>query len=384
MAKLQLARAESVGVVPVDMPADADIIVDALFGAGLSRPLSEEMINAVDTLNSMSGFKIACDIPTGLDDGGKVQSTALKSDKTVTMGALKESLYSDEAKNYAGDIVCVDLGIKRILYEDDSKVFLLEESDFVPPTRKKLDSHKGTYGHVAVFCGEKEGAGIIAASAAARFGAGLSTLVVHEKIVPPSFLMHANMLPSSATAIAVGMGLGNHFESETLHKDIVENDLPIVLDADSFYREDMLTILNQKDRTVVLTPHPREFSAMWRILRDEVLTVEQIQKNRFSVVRNYQETFPNTVLILKGANMIIAGKGKIFVNPIGTPALAKGGSGDVLSGLIVALLAQGYSALDAAINGSLALTMAPKNYPGNNYSLIPLDLIEMLPEIISK
>jgi len=384
MAKLQLARAESVGVVPVDMPADADIIVDALFGAGLSRPLSEEMINAVDTLNSMSGFKIACDIPTGLDDGGKVQSTALKSDMTVTMGALKESLYSDEAKNYAGDIVCVDLGIERILYEDDSKVFLLEESDFVPPTRKKLDSHKGTYGHVAVFCGEKEGAGIIAASAAARFGAGLSTLVVHEKIVPPSFLMHANMLPSSATAIAVGMGLGNHFESETLHKDIVENDLPIVLDADSFYREDMLTILNQKDRTVVLTPHPREFSAMWRILRDEVLTVEQIQKNRFSVVRNYQETFPNTVLILKGANMIIAGKGKIFVNPIGTPALAKGGSGDVLSGLIVALLAQGYSALDAAINGSLALTMAAKNYPGNNYSLIPLDLIEMLPEIISK
>jgi len=113
-------------------------------------------------------------------------------------------------------------------------------------------------------------------------------------------------------------------------------------------------------------------------LRNETLSVEEIQKNRFAAVRNFQKLFPRAVLILKGANMIVSGDDKLYVNSLGVPALAKGGSGDVLSGLVVALLAQGYSALDAAIQGSLALAIAAKNYGGNNYSLLPIDLIEAL------
>jgi len=108
------------------------------------------------------------------------------------------------------------------------------------------------------------------------------------------------------------------------------------------------------------------------------LSVDYIQENRFDIAREFTSHFPNAVLLLKGANPIIAHLGKLYINPLGDERLAKGGSGDVLSGLIVSLLAQGYSALDSAINGSLALSIFAKRYNGTNYSMLPTDLIESL------
>jgi hydroxyethylthiazole kinase-like uncharacterized protein yjeF len=294
------------------------------------------------------------------------------------MGALKEALYLDEAKDYAGEVICVDLGVDRSLYEFESDTSVLERQDLKLPTRTQQSTHKGTFGHAALLCGEKEGAAIIAGSAALRFGAGLATLVIHEQVPAPPYLMTATVVPEGATALAVGMGLGGYFEQEFLRRYVLESRLPLLLDADSFYSEELLSVLEQKDRKIVLTPHPKEFASLWKITMGESISVAEIQKHRFAYLRKFAEHFPHIVLLLKGANMLIAYQNSVWINPLGTAKLSKGGSGDVLGGVIVSLLAQGYSAEEAAISGSLALTLAAEQLDGSSYGMLPTDLVEAL------
>jgi len=378
MAKLQLKRAKAVGVNIVDSIENADVVLDALFGAGLSREIDEETQFIVHKLNSLTGYRIACDIPTGVGENGCLMPMAFHADITITMGAYKEALFLDESKDSIGKIIRVDLGVSSEMYETKSKTRLLETSDIKLPRRNSLSTHKGSFGHAAVFCGEKEGAGIIAGMAASRFGAGLTTLVVHEKVSPPAWLMHSTVVPSNASAIAIGMGLGEHFESEFLQKYVIESHLPIVLDADSFHHSEILGILEQKERDIVITPHPKEFAALWEHLTGEPVSVAQIQKRRFEIVRRFNALYPHVTLLLKGATMLIAQEEQLYINPLGSSKLSKGGSGDVLSGLIVSLLAQGYSGIEAAIQGSLALTLAAQHYNGASYAMLPTDMIEAL------
>ena len=380
MAKLQLQRANLVGVEEINNLQEADIAVDALFGAGLNRELNSESISIIEKLNSFNSYKIACDIPSGIDESGNPSPIAFRADTTITMGALKEALYLDAAKDYVGNIKLANLGVSRELYEDESKTYLLESQDFNPPLRSKKDCHKGSFGHAAIFCGQKEGAAIISATAAARFGAGLTTLVIHEKVNIPPYLMSSTNTPKNATAIAIGMGLGEFFEEDLLQKEVINSNTPIVIDADALYKKELLEIVKQ-DREVVITPHPKEFSAVLKLLNGLDISVSQIQKNRFNLAREFSLQFPNATLLLKGANPIIAKNGELFVNPLGEPLLAKGGSGDVLSGLIVALLAQGYSSLAAAINGSLALALASREFDKPNYYMLPDDIINLLAKI---
>jgi len=374
MAKLQLERAKKVGVHLVETLEDADVIVDALLGAGLNKLLNDETIHVVQQLNSFRGHKIACDIPTGVSSEGHFP-IAFHADVTITMGARKEALYLDANKDAVGKIVCVDLGISSSMYEDTTQTYVLEESDSKLPIRTKQNSHKGNFGHAAIFCGQKEGAGIIAGMASASFGAGLTTLVVHENITPPPYLMHATVVPDNATALAIGMGLGGYFEREFLEKYVLHSHLPIVLDADAFLSKELLSVLEQKDREIVITPHPKEFAIMWKILTGEVFSVEEIQSRRFEMVRMFNTKYPHVTLLLKGANTLIMQEEQLYINPLGCSKLSKGGSGDVLSGLIVALLAQGYTGVEAAMQGSLALVMAANNFNGASYAMLPTDII---------
>jgi len=381
MAKKQFERVKDFNIEIVDGIENADIIVDAIYGAGLNREIDKQTRELLVEMKMMNAHCIACDIPTGLDESGVPIPQAFYADVTITMGSLKEALYSDYAKEYVGDIICVDLGVHRWKYEVgfEASAMLLESSDIRLPSRDFMKTtHKGSFGHAAIFCGEKEGAGIIAATAASRFGAGLTTLVVHEHISPPPFLMHATVVPQNASALAIGMGLGDHFEQAFLEKYIINSHLPVVLDADAFYSEVLLTILSQKERDVVITPHPKEFSVMWEKLTGECLSVEEIQQHRFEVVRRFNARYPHVTLLLKGANMLMMQEERLYVNPLGSSKLSKGGSGDVLSGLIVSLLAQGDTGIEAAIHGSLALTMAAKRYSGASYAMLPTDIIEAL------
>jgi hydroxyethylthiazole kinase-like uncharacterized protein yjeF len=375
MAKIQLERAKKLGVPMVDILEDADVIVDALLGAGLNKFLDDEMIHIIQQLNSFKGYKVACDIPTGVSSEGHMP-IAFNAAVTVTMGARKEALYLDENKDAVGNIVCVDLGVSSAMYETQAQSYVLEKSDLKLPSRTKQNSHKGNFGHAALFCGEKEGAGIIAAMASASFGAGLTTLVVHEQISPPPYLMHSTVVPDNATALAIGMGLGGHFESEFLQKYVLHSHLPILLDADAFLSSELLSVLEQKDREIVITPHPKEFTIMWKILTGEELSVTEVQSRRFEMVRRFNAKYPHVTLLLKGANTLIMQEEQLYINPLGGAKLSKGGSGDVLSGLIVSLLAQGYTGQEAAIQGSLALVMAANNYEGASYAMLPTDIID--------
>jgi len=377
MAELQFQRATLLGIKPVDALSESDVIVDALFGAGLNKPLTEEVTYMIQQLNTLKGYKIACDVPTGVSTQG-LMPMAFMADVTLTMGARTQALYLDENKDAVGEVSCVDLGVCSMYYEGTSQTCVLEAEDLKLPTREKQNSHKGSYGHAAVFCGEKEGAGIIAGMAASSFGAGLTTLVVHEKISPPAVLMHSTVVPQNATALAIGMGLGGHFESEFIQKYVLKSHLPIVLDADAFLSEEILSVLAQKDREIVITPHPKEFVIMWKLLTGEQRTVTEVQSKRFEMVRMFNAKYPHVTLLLKGANTLIMQEERLYINPLGCSKLSKGGSGDVLSGFIVALLAQGYTAIDAAIHASLALVMAANNYEGASYAMLPTDIIDQV------
>jgi hydroxyethylthiazole kinase-like uncharacterized protein yjeF len=382
MAKMQLGRIKKLGIVVAEEIDDknehADIIVDALFGAGLNRELDTRSRSIIEKINQFGGFKIACDIPSGIGESGRLLPIAFVADVTITMGAIKEAFYLDEAKDFIGEIICVDLGVDRLLYEEESDTFLLEKKDICLPTRSRQTTHKGSFGHAALLCGEKEGAAIMAGSAALRFGAGLATLVIHEKVSAPHYLMTSTTVPCGATALAVGMGLGSYFESEFIEKYVLQSDMPLLLDADSFYSQELLSVLEEKTRSIVLTPHPKEFASLWKIITGEEVTVSRIQENRFSFTRAFSERYPHVVLLLKGSNMLIAHQNRMWINPLGSNKLSKGGSGDVLSGLIVSLLAQGYDAVDAAIQGSLALTAAAEQYDGASYAMLPTDLIDQV------
>ncbi|MDD5052085.1 MAG: NAD(P)H-hydrate dehydratase [Sulfuricurvum sp.] len=352
-----------------------DVIVDALFGSGLNRPLDSATRELIQSLNQTKAFKIACDVPSGLFEDGNVDLQTFKADLTITMGALKRSLFSDAAKEVVGEILVANLGVSRSRYEIPSSWQLLDPSDLSLPLRSNVSTHKGTYGHLAVLCGEKIGASVIAGSAALRFGTGLVSLISNENVAIPYELMQSHSIPSNATAIALGMGLGVEFcDDELTH--LLDNDLPLVLDADIFAHPMFLRLL--KRYTIVLTPHPKEFTQILRVTGIADIDVSELQNNRYGYAEQFCAAYPNAVLLLKGANVIIGKDVEFYINPHGTVALAKGGSGDVLGGLIGSLLAQGYSPLESAIQGSLAHTLAARDFDKNNYALTPFDLIERI------
>jgi hydroxyethylthiazole kinase-like uncharacterized protein yjeF len=256
----------------------------------------------------------------------------------------------------------------------ETDVFLLEETDMKLPTRNKANTHKGSFGHLAVIVGEKEGASMMSGLSALRFGVGLVTLVGELQSSLSIELMEDIHLPKNTTAIAFGMGF-SEFEDEIV-EDVLESEAPIILDAGIFSSEVILEFLEQKDRSIVLTPHPKEFVSLWNMTIDSPLNIAILQANRFDKVREFCELFPHVTLLLKGANMIIAKDEQLFINSFGTSKLSKGGSGDVLSGLIGALLAQGYDGLEATIQASLAFTSAAKAYDGSSYAMLPTDIIE--------
>ena len=377
MAEIQLERVQHLDITFVDEVEEADVIVDALFGAGLSRELDEQTRKLILQLQKLDGFKIACDVPTGIDSDGNPLPMALFCDVTVTMGALKECLYTDMAKDYVGEVICVDLGVSHVKYVEgfETDIFLLDEADMKLPSRNwSKNTHKGSFGHLAVIVGEKEGASIMSGVSALRFGAGLVTMVGEVQITFPLELMEDIHLPHNTTAIAFGMGF-SAFEDEIV-EDILESDAPLILDAGIFSSETVLEFLEQKERQIVLTPHPKEFVSLWNMTIDNPLNIAVLQANRFSKVREFCELFPHVTLLLKGSNMIVAQDEQLYVNSHGSSKLSKGGSGDVLAGLIGALLAQGYDSLPATIQATLAFTTAAKAYEGSSYAMLPTDIIE--------
>ena len=374
LATKQLERAKFAGVRESKDAENslnsAKCLIDGLFGSGLNRNLDEKHIELISTINAGPAYIIACDMPSGLNSEGKVLGACVKADATITMGARKLALYSDAAKDYVGKIKVATLGISAQNYKCESDYHLLEKRDLILPNRKNQCVNKGDFGHAFIISGEHIGASKLCAKAAFAFGAGLVSVIGEQSLNLPTHIMQASKISEKMNAGALGMGLGKR-GIEELEVQILKGK-KLVLDADIFYSPKVLELLSEN---CVLTPHPKEFCSLLKICKIADINVQTLQENRYAYARAWSEKF-NAVLVLKGANTIIAKDGQIYVMPYGKNMLAKGGSGDVLSGLVLALLAQGYEPLNAAISATLAHALSLRNFDKNSYALEPTDIIK--------
>lgn len=454
MCVLQADRAKKAGAIfinPYDLDEwierasfDLRVVYDCVFGSGFHGTLDAMAAAVIASANKIDGaYKIACDLPTGAnqDCSQGQNAAAFRADTTVTMGALKLALYSDAAKDACGKIVVADLGISRNNFESAMQAQkaaaaltcaqLLEPADARLPLRdKKQNSHKGAYGHTAIFAGTKPGAAVIAGHAALKFGSGLASLVpvagkINFKNVADFELMVADTVPKNATALVAGPGLGrpddfgltdNYPQDQeaagsfglasafgidknpsqakeaaastdcgpaSVFSALKSSAMPLVLDADIFYWPQIKDLLAAK-KNVVLTPHPKEFAALLKNLGIGDYTVAQVVERRLELTKDFCAAFPGATLLLKGANVLIASKlqgeqePRVYINALGTSALAKGGSGDVLAGMIGALLAQGYLPLEAAVTASIAHASASHAFDGKDYALTPFGVIDAI------
>ncbi len=376
MCQLQKERAKKVGVViktwgEKNEDLECDVLIDCVVGSAFKGEL-EPFLN-FESLSQKARFKIACDIPSGIDSKGRVDKGAFKADLTISMGAIKSCLLSDRAKDYIGELKVGHLGVFNPIYEIPTDTFLLEKSDLKLPLRDRKNAHKGDYGHAHVLLGKHSGAGLLSALSALSFGSGVVSVQALECEITsnnkPLELVFCENFPKKLSAFALGMGL------ENIPKDFNKwlELAPCVLDAGVFYHKEVLQAL---EKEVILTPHPKEFLSLLKLVGINISMLELLD-NKLEIARDFSQKYPKVVLLLKGANTLIAHQGRTFINILGSVALAKAGSGDVLAGLILSLLSQNYTPLDAAINASLVHALAGLEFK-NNYALTPLDLIEKI------
>ena len=359
-AARETARAAGVPIAAADAdPAlpDADVYVDALYGSGLNRAPAGVAAAWIAALQPHAARVLALDVPSGLDaDTGMPRGMAVRAAATVCFVGWKRGLYTGRAAEYAGACTLATLDLPRALLASHRPDATLLGVAALPPRARA--AHKGAFGHVLVIGGDHGmgGAARLAAEAALRSGAGLVSVATRAAHVPallaarPELMVHAvetavALEPSLARAsvLALGPGLGQGGWSEMLFAAALASDRPVVVDADA------LNLLARAPRALpmpaVLTPHPGEAA---RLLGTDVVAV---MADRYGAVRALAARH-GAVVVLKGAGSLVADpRGRVAVCPWGNPGMAAGGMGDVLTGLIAALLAQGLAPWDAAAMG---------------------------------
>jgi ADP-dependent NAD(P)H-hydrate dehydratase / NAD(P)H-hydrate epimerase len=355
---------------------DADILVDALLGTGLSSVVRPPYTFAIEAMNASQAFTLAIDIPSGLDSStGAILGAAVQADLTVTFGLPKLGLYVGPAIDKVGIIRIIDIGIPQDFVSNLNPQIHLLSQEMVHPLipLRPPSSHKGTFGHVGIIGGSqgKTGAPAMAGLAALRIGSGLVTVATPQSV---SSILESKLLevmtepmPESAqhllgmesysdlrafaankSALAFGPGMGiSPDTTEALCQLLPQLDAPCVLDADALNGlAQHIQIFSAMKRPPILTPHPGE---MARLLPGS--SSKQVNEDRIGVSRQFAMQH-QVVLVLKGARTIIAEpRGQVAICPTGNPGMASAGMGDVLTGIITGLLAQGLSSWDAARAG---------------------------------
>jgi NAD(P)H-hydrate epimerase len=341
-------------------------VVDGLLGTGLTGEVREPYATAIKVINGLHRAVVAIDIPSGLDsDTGEVRGVCVRADTTVTMGLPKIGLLRPAAAEFVGRIETVDIGFPRKLVEElQTDVELVTARDIAAllPKRPRA-AHKGDFGHLLVIAGSEgyTGAPVLAAQAAARAGVGLVTLAVPRSVYrivaakcPPEVMPRPadfdKLDPTEFAgfnAVALGPGLGQQARTQKMIWKVVSGWFPpMVADADALNAiAQGVAVLKKLNKPMVLTPHPGE---MGRLISK---TSKEVQANRWDVARGFADEY-GVVTVLKGAGTVIAEKsGPLWINSTGNPGMAKGGSGDALTGIIGAFLAQGMAPADAARAG---------------------------------
>jgi NAD(P)H-hydrate epimerase len=353
--------------------AESEVVVDALLGTGLSAPVTGNYRDAIETINEAQRPTVAVDLPSGIHaDTGSVLGAAVRATLTVTFGLPKLGLYVGPGIDHAGQVRIVDIGIPSSYAEEvESRISLLTEALIrgVLPHRPP-SSHKGTFGHAAIIAGSvgKTGAAAMAAKAALRMGAGLVTVATPSSVndTLEAKLLEAMTVPmpetkartlarsgldrlltfiSARTAVAIGPGLTIHPETIELVQALIRQmDKPAVLDADALNAlAGKASLLRECKTPPILTPHPGEMARL-----EAEATPQSVNADRIGIASRFAAQ-RGVVLVLKGARTVVARPdGAVAICPTGNPGMATAGTGDVLTGMIVGLLAQGLTQWDAA------------------------------------
>ncbi|MFP3939274.1 MAG: NAD(P)H-hydrate dehydratase [Thermoanaerobaculia bacterium] len=393
---------------PLRSAREADLVVDALFGTGLGRPLEGQPAELVTALDALPVPKLAVDLPSGLNGSRpEVFGPHLRAHATVTFGSPKPAQIFPPAADAVGELVVADLGIPASFLDRDwgeqggpLHLLLAEEAAGLLAPRRP-ETHKGHYGHLLVVAGAtgKAGAAILTARAAVRAGAGLVTSAVPEPIVQTvdGGSVESMSLPLPATvqgilaaggadailgaaegkdALALGPGLGQAEPvAAEIRRAVLECELPAVLDADGVNAfGGRASELARRQAPTVLTPHPGELG---RLL--DTGTGEVVADRLGSARRAARET--GAVVVLKGHLSLAATPGgAVWVSPTGNPGMASGGTGDVLTGVVGSLLAQGHEPLPAALLGVYVHGLAGDRVAGarGEAALAATDLVDAL------
>ncbi|MCX6200534.1 MAG: NAD(P)H-hydrate dehydratase [Bacteroidetes bacterium] len=340
----------------------SDVIIDAIFGTGLSKAADGISASVINAINKSKAVVYSIDVPSGLfaDKLNSAKDAVVQSTCTFTFHAPKLSFLFSANGKYVPDFEVLEIGLDKYCAEKFLSDNFYVNKNFIQSLFKKREkfSHKGDYGHAFIAAGSfgKIGAAVLATKAALRSGAGLVTTLVPacgydilQTSAPEAMCMvdgdsHLFKVPdlSSFNSIAVGCGIGTNSSSINFVYELLKFNKPLVLDADALnVISDNKNYLNLIPKDSVLTPHPGEFKRLVGEWKDDV---EKLEKQK-----QFSKTY-EVVVVLKGAHTSVSSAdGKIYFNSTGNPGMAKGGSGDVLTGIIAALIAQNYSPLHAAI-----------------------------------
>lgn len=354
-----------------DALGEATVIVDALLGTGLGSEVRGAYAEAMELINAAGRPVVAVDIPSGIDAAtGRVLGTAVRAMVTVTFGALKVGHLLYPGREHCGELRLVDIGIPaRVVAEAPGIEFVDAFHARSHIRQREPNAHKGSFGHCLIVAGAtgKTGAAAMAANSAVRSGSGLVTLAapaslshvleiktteamtmpLHDAgtgwLADHAWPVLAGILPGK-DAVAVGPGIGRHPETVALVRRLVEEvEAPLVIDADGLnaVAEDVTILDRKRSPCLVMTPHPGEMARLTG------RTIEEIERDRLGAASAFACQY-GVYLVLKGAGTVVAcPDGSLSINGSGNPGMASGGMGDVLTGVLVALLGQGYSPVEA-------------------------------------
>lgn len=377
---------------------DGDILVDAIFGIGLSRKIEgiyEEVINEIN----YSGKKvISVDIPSGLcGDRGVVMGCCVKAFKTITFGKMKAGLILCDGKDYVGEVIIKDVGFLREKYMEENireqlqgeKYFFYEKEDIRMIPERKKTSHKGTYGTVTVVAGSENmsGAAVMCAKSVYRCGAGIVKVKTHENCmnIVKNGIYEAivedytnDFEITDKDIVVIGPGLSVCGQSEQLVMKVLSSGCKAVIDADGLNviskNRELLYELHQQ---VILTPHIKEMS---RLCNKEP---DYVRENIVEVTKEFAKKYKCVVVIKDAATVVANHCGKVYVNLSGNSGMSTGGSGDVLSGVIGGMLSQKLSVYQSACMGVYLHGMAGNiaRDKWTEYGMMATDMIDAIPEV---
>jgi len=370
--KINLERLVQMSHKPIDLYetndfpeiSDKDIVIDAIFGIGLTRSPQGLVLDVIQKINNIKTTVISIDFPSGLYSEASVKdkNSVIKASHTLTFQNPKLAFLLAENQRYSENWEVIDIGLDQTFIDSVNSDFQTVEHELVNSIHKPRSkfSHKGTFGHSLIIGGSfgKIGAVVLASKAALKIGSGLVTAYIPKcgytivqtsipevmvEVDDENYLQHFNY-KTKANVIGIGIGLGTHLKTKRgFVKFLKENNIPLVIDADALnIIAEHNDILNLIQEDTILTPHPKEFE---RLAGNWNNDYEKINKQlEFSLKFK-------CIVVLKGVYTSIAYKGKIYFNTTGNPALATAGSGDVLTGIITGLIAQGYSPINACVFG---------------------------------